>query len=107
MQRGPPLTQANAKVKSDLNFALKDRDAAGHRSSRARPDYVERRNRQFNLNLLLALAVKLKSDPKFPERVARAAFMAAQFSPGEFAGRTVKSSLRVEVVFEGTVSTAR
>ncbi|WP_440532993.1 hypothetical protein [Variovorax sp. YR566] len=45
--------------------------------------------------------------PEAYEHAARAAFMAAQFSPGEFAGRTVKSSLRVEVVFEGTVSTAR
>lgn len=33
------------------------------------------------------------------EKAARAAFMTAIFSPGEFLGRPVKSSLRVEVVF--------
>ncbi|SOD22501.1 hypothetical protein SAMN05518800_0492 [Variovorax sp. YR752] len=45
--------------------------------------------------------------PEAYERAARAAFMAAQFSPGEFAGRAVKSSLRVEVVFESTAPAAR
>jgi hypothetical protein len=45
--------------------------------------------------------------PEAYEHAARAAFMAAQFSPGEFAGRTVKSSLRVEVVFESMAPAAR
>jgi hypothetical protein len=50
----------------------------------------------------------IAQEPRLPEafeRTARASFMAAKFSPGEFAGRPVKSSLRVEVVFEGVTPT--
>lgn len=36
------------------------------------------------------------------EQVAREAFMAAEFSPGEVDGRAVKSHQRVEVVFDYT-----
>jgi len=42
-------------------------------------------------------------EPTLPpafEQVAREAFMAAEFSPGEVDGRAVKSHQRVEVVFD-------
>lgn len=45
----------------------------------------------------------IAQEPLLPEAYelsARSAFLAANFSPGEFAGQPVKSSLRVEVVFE-------
>ncbi|BEP38039.1 hypothetical protein GmRootV59_50100 [Variovorax sp. V59] len=44
-------------------------------------------------------------EPTLPpafEQVAREAFMAAKFSPGEVEGRAVKSRQRVEVVFDYT-----
>ena len=40
--------------------------------------------------------------PSAFEQAAREAFMAAEFSPGEVDGRAVKSSQRVEVVFDNT-----
>lgn len=44
-------------------------------------------------------------EPTLPpafEQVAREAFMAAEYSPGEVDGRAVKSRQRVEVVFDYT-----
>jgi hypothetical protein len=44
--------------------------------------------------------------PRAFEQVAREAFLAAEFLPGEVAGRAVKSIQRVEVVFDNTQPSA-
>jgi hypothetical protein len=48
--------------------------------------------------------------PRLPfalEEAARSAFLAARFAPGWLVGETVKSRIRVEVVFERTGSNAQ